>query len=148
MTYALPPGVAPNAAARGRPRADSTFSSLVGILLPYQPISAFAGCSRKHDRFDGMLRPVLLREGLAALRRYVRLRVGMLPTPIEAAEPRLARAARGAAAARSASRRSAASDPIPYQLDIRWFEYVPCKSATISKANAAKPHSFQNRPEE
>jgi hypothetical protein len=39
-----------------------------------------------------MLRPVLLPEGIAALERYVRMRGGMLP-PIDAAEPRLARAA-------------------------------------------------------
>jgi hypothetical protein len=57
------------------------------------PIAAFAAASRKHDRFPGMLRPVLLPEGIAALRRYVKQRGGMLP-PIETTpEPRLARAA-------------------------------------------------------
>jgi hypothetical protein len=46
------------------------------------PIWAFAAASHKHDRFHGMLRPVLLPQGLAALRRYVKQRGGMLP-PIE-----------------------------------------------------------------
>jgi hypothetical protein len=56
------------------------------------PIAAFAGCSRKHDRFPSMLRPVLLPEGIAQLQRYVRLRGGMLP-PIDATQPCLAHAA-------------------------------------------------------
>jgi hypothetical protein len=81
------------------PPGTNAFATVFGDLIVSDarstfagPIAAFAAASRKHDRFNGMLRPVLLPEGIAALERYVRLRGGMLP-PSDAAEPRLTRAA-------------------------------------------------------
>jgi hypothetical protein len=81
------------------PERTSAFASVFGDLIVSDarstfagPIAAFAACSRKHDRFNGMIRPVLLPEGVAELERYVRLRGGMLP-PVAPAELRLARAA-------------------------------------------------------
>jgi hypothetical protein len=49
-------------------------SSFVG------PPSAFAECSHRHDRFDGVIRPMLLPEGVDEVRMAVQSRRGLMPT--------------------------------------------------------------------
>ena len=43
------------------------------------PPSAFAACSRKHDNFKGLSRPMLLPPGVEAVRQIVNGRGGLLP---------------------------------------------------------------------